>query len=193
LLLYLGRITPVKGLHILLDSLHYLQKPVRLIIIGPVNDHKYHENISKLMEKENKRGKNQVEYVGILPLKEAIKFYQKATAFILPSYWEAFPMTLLEALACETPVIATPVGGIPEMIKNHETGILVPPGDSIYLAKAINYLLENENVRLKMAREGRKLVKEQYSIENACNKLCLIYKQLREQNTYNSQNLGEVI
>jgi glycosyltransferase involved in cell wall biosynthesis len=178
LLLYLGRITPVKGLHILLDALRHLQRPVRLVVIGPVNDLKYYENITKLIEKENKKGKNQVEYAGILPLKEAIRFYQKATAFILPSYWEAFPMTLLEALACGTPVIATPVGGIPEIIKNHETGILVPPGDSIHLAGAINFLLENEDVRLKMAREGRKLVKEQYSLEIACKKLYLIYKNL---------------
>jgi glycosyltransferase involved in cell wall biosynthesis len=185
LILYLGRITPVKGLHILLGALRYLQRPVRLVVIGPVNDLKYYENITKLIEKENKKGKNQVEYASILPLKEAIKFYQKATAFILPSYWEAFPMTLLEALACGTPVIATPVGGIPEIIKNHETGILVPPGDSIRLAEAINYLLENEDVRLKMAREGRKLVIEQYSLENACNKLCSIYKQLMESNCKN--------
>jgi glycosyltransferase involved in cell wall biosynthesis len=181
LLLYIGRITPVKGLHILLDALPYLQRPVRLVIIGPINDHKYYENVTRLIERENKRGKNQVEYAGILPLKEVKEFYRKATMFILPSYWEAFPMTLLEALACETPVIATPVGGVPEIIKNHETGILVPPGDPIRLAEAINFLLENEDVRLKMAREGLKLVEEKYSLESACKKLCSIYKQLWEQ------------
>jgi len=180
LLLYIGRITPVKGLHILLDALRHLQKPVRLVIIGPINDYKYYKNITKLIERENKRGKNQVEYAGILPLKELIEFYQKATMFILPSFWEAFPITLLEALACETPVIATPVGGVPEIIKTHETGILVPPGDSNRLAKAINFLLQNEDVRLKITYEGRKLVREKYSLETACKRLCSIYKQLEE-------------
>jgi glycosyltransferase involved in cell wall biosynthesis len=178
LILYLGRITPVKGLHVLLYSLRYLKRPVRLIIIGPVSDIKYFQIVMRLIEKENQNGKNRVEYLGVLPLKEIVKFYQKATIFILPSYWEAFPMTLLEALACETPVIATPVGGIPEVIKNHETGILVPPNDPLRLAKAINYLLENKDVRLKMAREGRKLVEERYSLETVCKKLCLVYKQL---------------
>ncbi len=178
LILYLGRITPVKGLHILLDSLRYLKTSVRLVIIGPVNDLKYHEFIMRLIEKENQRGKNQVEYLGVLPLKEAITFYQRATAFILPSYWEAFPVTILEALSCETPVIATPVGGVPEIIKNHETGMLVPPGNPIRLAETIDYLLENEDVRLKMACEGRKLVTKQYSLEKVCQRLCSIYKQL---------------
>jgi len=178
LILYLGRITPVKGLHILLNSLRYLKNSVRLVIIGPANDLKYREIIMKLIEKENRRGKNQVKYLGVLPLKEAITFYQRATVFILPSYWEAFPVTILEALSCETPVIATPVGGISEIIENYETGILVPPGNPIQLAEAIDYLLENEDVRLKMACEGRKLVKEQYSLENACERLCSIYEQL---------------
>jgi glycosyltransferase involved in cell wall biosynthesis len=59
-------------------------------------------------------------------------------------------------------------------------GILVPPGDPIRLAKAINFLLQNEDVRLKIAYEGRKLVKEKYSLETACKKLCSIYKQLEE-------------
>ncbi|MGB9914279.1 MAG: glycosyltransferase family 4 protein [Candidatus Bathyarchaeales archaeon] len=180
LILYLGRITPVKGLHILLDSLRYLKRSVRLIIIGPVNDLKYHEIVMKQIEKENQKGKNQVEYLGVLALKEAITFYQRATVFILPSFWEAFPVTILEALSCETPVIATPVGGVPEIIKNHETGMLVPPGKPIQLAKAIDYLLENDDVRLKMACEGRKLAKEQYSLEIACKKLCSIYRQLIE-------------
>jgi len=179
LIMYLGRITPVKGLHILLTSLRYLKNPVRLIIIGPINDLKYYETIIRLIEKEKQRGKNQVEYLGVLPLKEAIAFYQRATVFILPSYWEAFPVTILEALSCGTPVIATPVGGVPEIIKNHETGILVPPGNSIQLAKAIDYLLENEDVRSKLSCEGRKLVEEKYSLDIACKKLYLIYRQLK--------------
>lgn len=180
LVLYLGRITHVKGLHILLDSLRYLRRRVRLVIVGPTNDLKYYKIVLGLIEKENREGKNQVEYLGVLPLKEVIKLYQKATVFILPSYWEAFPVTILEALSCETPVIATPVGGIPEIIKDHETGILVPSGDAIHLAEAIDYLLENEGVRRKMAREGRKLVEEHYSLEKTCKKLRLIYEQLIE-------------
>ncbi len=180
LLLHLGRITPVKGLHVLLQSLRYLQTSVRLVIIGPANDLKYYKAIVKLIEKENQRGKNKVEYLGVIPLEDAIKFYQMATVFTLPSFWEAFPVVVLEALSCETPVVATPVGGIPEIVENHETGILVQPNDPIRLAEAIQYLLENKDVRFKMAREGRKRVMKEYSLGIVSKKLCAIYKQLME-------------
>jgi glycosyltransferase involved in cell wall biosynthesis len=126
------------------------------------------------------KGRHKIECLGAMEQSEIVGWYQKASILILPSFAEGFPVTILEALSCQTPVVATPVGGVPEIIKNNETGILVPPGNSIHLAEAIDYLLENEDVRLKIASEGRKLVKEQYSLENACKKLCSIYKQLIE-------------
>jgi glycosyltransferase involved in cell wall biosynthesis len=181
LLLYVGRISESKGLHILIKALKYLKESIRLTIIGPRDwNPNYYQNLLNLIEKENKKGKHRIEYFGPMEQKEIVEWYQKATIFILPSFGEGFPVTILEALSCETPVIATPVGGVPEIIKNHETGILIPPGDAIRLAEAIDYLLENEDVRLKMAREGRKLVEEQYSLENTRKKLCAIYKQLME-------------
>jgi glycosyltransferase involved in cell wall biosynthesis len=178
LILYLGRITPVKGLHILLDSLHYLKRPVRLVIIGPVNDLEYYKIIMRLIEKENRRGKNQVEYLGVLPLKEVIKFYQKATVFTLPSYWEAFPVTILEALSCETPVITTPVGGNPEVIRNFENGIIVPVNSPLKLAEAINFMLDNRNSMTKMGRKGRELVTKNFSVEVIAKRLRKIYQEI---------------
>jgi len=178
LLVYLGRIVPVKGLHILLKSLNYVKTPVNLVIVGPIGDLEYFKNVKKLIERENQKSKHKITYLGTISEAEVIKIYQKASVFILPSFWEAFPVVILEALSCETPVIATPVGGIPDIIKDHETGILVPVGDYLQLANAIQYLLENADLRWKMGREGRKLIIKQYSIEKACQKLCSIYKQL---------------
>ena len=181
LLLYVGRISELKGLHILIKALQHLQQSVCLFIIGPPDwNTAYHQNLLNLIKKENQKGIHKVEYLGPMEQSEIVKWYQKATIFILPSFTEGFPLTILEALSCQTPVIATPVGGTPEIIKNHQTGILIPPGDTNSLAKAINFLLKNEDVRLKMACEGRKLVKEKYSLETACKKLCSIYKQLEE-------------
>ncbi|MEM3628230.1 MAG: glycosyltransferase family 4 protein [Candidatus Bathyarchaeia archaeon] len=181
LLLYVGRISELKGLHILIRALKYLKESVHLVIIGPPGwNANYYQSLLNLIKNENKKGKHEIKYLGAMEQSEIIEWYQKASLLILPSFAEGFPVTILEALSCETSVIATPVGGAPEIIKNHETGILIPPGNSIQLAEAIDYLLKNEDVRLKMARDGRKLVKEQYSLENACNKLCSIYKQLME-------------
>jgi glycosyltransferase involved in cell wall biosynthesis len=181
LILYVGRISELKGLHILIKALQHLKESVRLVIIGPPDwNIDYYRNLLNLIEKENQKGRHEIKCLGAMEQSEIVKWYQKATVLILPSFAEGFPVTIPEALSCETPVIATPVGGIPEIIKNHETGILIPPGDPIHLTEAIKYLLENEDVRLKMACEGRKLVREQYSLEVTCKKLCLIYKQLKE-------------
>jgi glycosyltransferase involved in cell wall biosynthesis len=180
-LLFVGRISQGKGLHILLKSLQYLKETIRLIIIGPPDwNITYYQDILKMIENENRKGKHEIKYLGAMEQTELAEWYQKVSLFILPSFSEGFPVTILEALACETPVIATPVGGVPEIIKDHRTGILVPVGNHLQLANAIQYLLENENIRLKMGREGRKLVIEQYSIEKSCQKLCSIYKQLSE-------------
>jgi glycosyltransferase involved in cell wall biosynthesis len=181
LLLYVGRISELKGLHILIEALKYLKESVRLVIIGPLDwNTNYYRNLLNLIKKENEKGKHEIKCLGAMEQSEIVEWYQKASLLILPSFAEGFPVTILEALSCETPVIATPVGGVPEIIKNRETGISIPPGNPIRLAEAIDYLLENEDVRLKMACEGRKLVKEQYSLETAIKKLCSIYKHLRE-------------
>jgi glycosyltransferase involved in cell wall biosynthesis len=181
MLLFVGRISQGKGLHILLKSLQYLKEPIRLIVIGPPDwDVNHYQNILKMIEKENRKGKHEIKYLGAMEQSELIEWYQKASLFILPSFIEGFPVTILEAVSCGTPVIATPVGGIPEIIKNNETGILVQQNNPTQLAEAIRYLLENADVRFKMAHEGRKRVMEQYSLETVSNKLCTIYKQLKE-------------
>jgi len=179
LLLFVGRITFNKGLHVLLESLSYLKNSVRLIIIGPSEwDLKYHQDMLKLMEKENQKGKHEIRYLGAMEQADVIKWYQKASIFILPSFAEGFPVTILEALSSETPVIATSVGGIPEVVKNHENGILVSLNDSTSLAEAIQYLLQNEEIRIKFGHEGRERAIKDYSLEAVAGKLCKIYKKL---------------
>lgn len=178
-LLFVGRISAGKGLHILIRSLRYLKEPVRLVIIGPPDwNTNYYQNILKMIEKENQKRKHEIYYLGALEPTELVEWYQKASLFILPSFAEGFPVTILEALACETPVITTPVGGIPEIVRNHETGILIQQNNPVYLAKAIQYLLENKDARLRMGRKGRKYVVKRHSLENASKKLCAIYEQL---------------
>nr|MDO8046143.1 glycosyltransferase family 4 protein [Candidatus Baldrarchaeota archaeon] len=180
MLLFVGRISKGKGLHILIKSLRYVREPVRLIIIGPTDwDTVYYQNILNLIERENRKGKHEIKYLGALELSELIEWYQKASIFILPSFGEGFPVTVLEALACETPVIATPVGGIPEIVENNVTGLLIQQNSPIELAKAIQYLLTNPDMRLKMGYEGRKRVMQQYSLNVTVKKLCNIYRQLQ--------------
>jgi glycosyltransferase involved in cell wall biosynthesis len=178
LLLYLGRIVPVKGLHVLLKSLNYVNKPVSLVIVGPIGSLEYYKDVEKHIERENQKGKHKITYLGRIPEAEVIKIYQKASVFILPSFWEAFPVVILEALSCETPVITTPVGGNPEVIQNFENGILVPVNDPLKLAEAINFMLDNKDNRIKMGRKGRELVTKNFSVEVIAKRLCKIYQTM---------------
>lgn len=179
LLLFVGRLGHNKGLHVLMKSLRYLEKSVRLAIIGPASwDRKYYLDLLESIKKENQKGKHDIIYLGAMDQADIIKWYQRASLFVLPSFGEGFPVTTLEALSCETPVIATPVGGIPEVIKDDEDGILIPPNDHIALANAIQYLLENKEVRTQFGLEGRKRIIQNYSLEASVKKLCGIYNQL---------------
>lgn len=109
---------------------------------------------------------------------DIIKWYQKASIFVLTSFIEAFPVVTLEALSCETPVIATNVGGNVDVIRNYENGILVPPKDSVKLAEALQYLLDNKNVRERMGKVGRITVINNFSLNTSARKLNNIYKSM---------------
>jgi glycosyltransferase involved in cell wall biosynthesis len=183
LLLFAGRIKSGKGVHVLLNSLKHVETPVRLVIIGPPDwDPNYLNQILRMIEKENLRGKHKVEYLGAKSQKDIVKWYQRASIFVLPpTTYEALGIVNLEALACETPVVATDVGGIHEVVHNGENGILVEPNNTVKLANAIQYLLDNEDVRKKFGEEGRKLVVNSFSTKATVQKLIKIYEQLLAQ------------
>lgn len=181
MLLFVGRITHIKGLHVLLKALHYLKKPSHLVIIGPIWDLTYYNGIvDAFVKRINQEGRHKVTYLGAPD--DILEWYQKAAIFILPSYWEAFPVVLLEALACGTPVVATSVGGIPEIIQNHQNGILIPPNNPLKLAEAIQYLMDNEDIRIRMSKEGREYVMRNFSLDVVVKKLCKIYRNILDAN-----------
>jgi glycosyltransferase involved in cell wall biosynthesis len=163
----------------LLKSLNYLETPIQLAIIGPLSwDSAYNEKLMMLIDKVNKKSIHKVIYLGAQEPKEIVKWYQKASVFVLPSLSESFGIVNLEALSCETPVVASNTGGIPEIVHNHKNGILVPPCSSVELARGIQYLLDNQEVRKKFGKEGRRWVVENFSSEITVKKLLQIYKEM---------------
>jgi glycosyltransferase involved in cell wall biosynthesis len=178
LVLFVGRIDSNKGPHILLNSLDHLKNPVRLVIIGPPGwDLKYFNHMLRLMEKTNLKGKHKVDYIGEKSHRDIVEWYQRASIFVFPTVmYEALGIVSLEALACETPVVATNVGGIPEVVHDGENGMLVEPNSAVKLANAIQYLLDNESIRKKFGEEGRKLVVEDFSTKAVMRKLVKIYE-----------------
>ena len=105
---------------------------------------------------------DKVTLTGWIPHEKLPDYFNKMKLIVVPSYTETIPYVILEAMACGTPVVASPVAAIPDLIKDGENGLLVPPKDSNAFADAIIYLLENEDVREKMGKNGRRKV-EDYS------------------------------
>lgn len=109
----------------------------------------------------------------------------KADVFVLPSYNEGLPMSILEAMSWGLPVITTPVGGIPELVTHTKNGLLVNPGDIQQLSQAMKSLIENEKLRLSLGSSARITVTP-YDVKNYLSSLvCVYYSALGcQQQTY---------
>lgn len=101
----------------------------------------------------------------------------QAHVFVLPSYNEGLPMSLLEAMSWALPVITTPVGGIPEVITHEYNGLLIPPGNISLLAEAIEKLIKDEKLRFSLGSEAFKTMLP-FSIEKYCCNLEKIYESI---------------
>jgi len=124
---------------------------------------------------------NHIKFAGFVgdTFKKAL-YYHAADVFVLPSTGpEIFGIVNLEAMACSVPIVASKIGGIPDVVKDGENGLLVPPRDSEALADAIIYLLENEDVRERMGKNGRERVNE-YSWGMIAEETDKIYSSLTE-------------
>ena len=98
--------------------------------------------------------------------------------FVLPSLSEALGIAVIEALLMRVPVVATNVGGVPEIVKSGETGLLVPPKDPIRLGEAIAYMHSNRDGAIAMARAGERRVREMFDIAHLARKQAELYEEL---------------
>ncbi len=99
-----------------------------------------------------------IKFIGPVNHEDIPLWISASDILVLPSLSEGRPNVVLEALACEVPAVATDVGGIPELMIDGETGYLVPAKNSLELSKKVNKLLEDENLREKMGKLGRKSI-----------------------------------
>jgi len=111
---------------------------------------------------------------GAIP--NAYKYLKAFDIFVLPSVKEGFPWTILEAMVAEIPIIATKVGGVPEILEDSSTGsgqagIIVEPKNPKQLAEAIQKLIENPDLRKKFSQKAKRRVKEKFSLDKMVNKI----------------------
>src|SRR5690606_10741799 len=103
--------------------------------------------------------------------------FGRACTFVLPSHAEGLPMALLEAMSHGLPVIATPVGGIPEVIEHGRNGLLVPPGDIDALERALTSVLEAPAERSRLGSAARETIEARFSLRTAIEQLAAIYRE----------------
>lgn len=173
LVLFVGRLEKIKGLHLLVEALTHLKTPTQVIIIGPRWDNSYVEEIERLSSAINEKGVHKIKLLGPMDQKDLVPWYQKAAVFVCPGIYEAYSTVALEALACGTPVISTGM----HILKNGNDGIFVVPKDAGELANAIKELLENRELREKYRNDGIKLV-ERFSRESVVKQLVSFYESV---------------
>jgi glycosyltransferase involved in cell wall biosynthesis len=118
---------------------------------------------------------SRVECPGWLSAEQAGRLLSGATLFVLPSYAEGLPMALLEAMSWGLAVISSPVGGIPQVIRHGENGLLVSPGDVDALTRALAWLLGDEPARARLGAAARATIEQTYSVTSAIERLGTLY------------------
>lgn len=166
-----------KGYPYFLEAVHEILKvkpETKFLIVG-------HEPKGDTLAQEvRKRG---LEDKVIMPgLREDIpQVLATLDVFVLSSLREGVPQGVAQALAMEKPVAATDVGGVPELIKNNQTGLLVPPANSKALARAILELLEDRKKASELGKNGRRLVEEQSSQKTMIERIEDLYRELSKK------------
>jgi glycosyltransferase involved in cell wall biosynthesis len=152
MLAFAGRVTRQKSLGVALDALAQVED-VSLLIAGDGPD------LAEVRRRVVELGLDgRVRFLGSLGRNDVLTLFRAADASLLTSSWENFPHTVVEALAVGTPVIATRVGGVPELVRDHENGLLVAAGDTEALADAISRLVRDAGLRDRLASEATRTV-----------------------------------
>jgi glycosyltransferase involved in cell wall biosynthesis len=128
-----------------------------------------------------------VEFAGQVPHEQIYALLQEHHFMVMPSREEAFGVAVLEAAACGRPTIASRVGGVPEVLSDGETGLLVPPGDETALAEVILRLARDPETCRRMGEAGRSLVQEKYLWGHSLDRMTQLYESMiHGQQTYPS-------
>ncbi len=164
-LLFVGAIGKLKGERDLIKALAILRdKNLKVSILGYGA-----ENLKSYCDEL--KISHFIEFLGAVSLEERIKFFQTADIFVLPTYAEAMPMSIIEAMSASLPVISTNVGGIPELITDKCEGFLFAPGNVSALSENILLLAEDKNLRIEFGKKAREKARKEFDFGQYTKKL----------------------
>lgn len=167
---YVGRFAPPKDLTTLLEAVKSLDG-VKVLMVG---DGELRSGVEKHILKNGLS-----EKVFLLGEREDVpEILSNSDIFILPSRWEGLPFTIIEAMMAGLPVVASKVGGVPELVDEGITGFLVPPGDHLSLAQAIKKLADDKNLRERMGKAGQEKALRLFTVERMLNETVKVYEEV---------------
>ncbi len=189
--LFVGRITRQKGIIHIVDAMEYLHPGIQVVLAaGAPDTPDIEREMTRRVQAARKRSDRKIVWISdMLPRADIIALYTHAAVFACPSVYEPFGIINLEAMACETAVVASNVGGIPTVVKDGETGILVPvdtdgqkPRDAgafaRSLADGINQLMADPTKRAAFGKNGRERVLKKFSWRAIATQTLAYYESL---------------
>jgi starch synthase len=190
-ILFVGRITRQKGTIHLVNAIKYLD-PVQVVICADAPDtEEIDREMKRAVRDAQAETQNRIIWINrFVPRADAIRLYSHASVFVCPSIYEPFGIINLEAMACKTPVVATAVGGIPEIVAHGETGLLVPfeaGGGGLFeprepdrfsrdLAEAVNSLLRSPQKMKEMGERARESIERKFSWQTIARRTLEFYR-----------------
>jgi len=176
-LLFVGRLNEQKGLRHLLDSMAEMKTSASLDVVGDGPDR------AALEQRAQQLGiGSRIRWHGQVAQPKLAPIYQQAAAIVLPSVDEGLGLAAVEALLCETPVVAFDSGGLRDVIQHEKTGLLVKPGDTAALAGALDNLLARDGRGIDLGRAGRLYALSAFAPESAARRYAEIYRQVLGRN-----------
>ncbi|MAF50502.1 MAG: hypothetical protein CMH64_00250 [Nanoarchaeota archaeon] len=181
-LLTVGRLASYKGIKYLITALVKIKEDfpkIKLIIVGDGPEKEYLEKLTRQLNLEEN-----IIFTGKIPNENLPRYYASADIFIGPSiiaedgWTEGMGIVFLESISSGTPVIGSDVGGISDIIKDNETGLLVEQKNSEQIANAVGKILKDKKIGEKMVKKGKKYVEENYSWDVVAERFEKIYGEL---------------
>jgi glycosyltransferase involved in cell wall biosynthesis len=188
LITYVGRLEERKGINTLLEAIHLVDDPrIQAVIVGGPPTEKPFLSWAELNTQPFKQYndliqqfgiENQVTFTGGKPQEELSKYYSAADVTVIPSYYEPFGMTAIEAMACGSSVIASRVGGLKSTVKENKVGALFDPRSAEQLAEKIKIILDQPSMNTEMRRNARPYVEENFSWKVVAKEVAQVYQEL---------------
>lgn len=169
-----GRLTTIKGHYYLIEAMPAILREIKTCTLLIAGDGPLQNNLTILIQKLNLSA--HVKLIGYI--NDMDQFLSMIDIFALPSLSEGLPVSLLEALALGKPVLASAVGGIPEVITHYNEGVLIPPADTLSISKAIITIFQDKVKRTRIAALGKKLVEDKFSSKAMADHYSNIYSKL---------------